>query len=78
MFSKMGDKIDGVVISTPDHQHFPIAKYAISQKKHVYLEKPMCRVLDEVKALKQLAAENPKLYLQLGIQSHSRKGIRIC
>lgn len=40
MFAQMADKIDGVVITTPDHMHFPIAMTALKYKKHLYVEKP--------------------------------------
>ncbi len=40
MFDKLENKIDGVVISTPDHTHFHPAYWAMQRSKHVYLEKP--------------------------------------
>ncbi len=36
MFDKMGDKIDGVTVSTPDHMHYPISAWAIANGKHVF------------------------------------------
>ena len=39
--------IDAVIIATPTHTHFEIAKYCLEQGKHVFLEKPMCSSLNE-------------------------------
>src|SRR6187200_1561336 len=40
MLDKLGNKIDAVTISTPDHMYYPIAVAAMSLGKHVFLEKP--------------------------------------
>ena len=41
MLTDMKGKIDAVVISTPDHMHYPIALSAINLGMHVYCEKPL-------------------------------------
>ena len=48
MFEAMGDKIDCVTVSTPDHTHFPAAMLAVTHKKHVMVQKPMCNYIAEV------------------------------
>lgn len=69
MLDKMGKDIDAVVIATPDHAHYPIATWAMSMGKHIYLEKPMTRTVWESRKLRDLA-EKTGLTTQLGNQGH--------
>ena len=41
MFDQLGNQIDAVTVSTPDHMHFPIAMTAIGLGKHAYVQKPL-------------------------------------
>ena len=43
MFGKMKGKMDAVVISTPDHNHFAVAMSAVKHGYNIYLEKPYSR-----------------------------------
>lgn len=70
LFDKLGNEIDGAVISTPDHTHFHIAHRALSEGKHVYLEKPMAHNVWECRELTNLAREK-KVATQLGVQRHT-------
>jgi predicted dehydrogenase len=76
MFEQMADKIDAVAIATPDHMHFPIAMAAIAAKKHVYVEKPMCRCLTEVRRL-HASAQAAGVVTQMGNQGRAAEGIRL-
>ncbi|MFM7751182.1 MAG: Gfo/Idh/MocA family protein, partial [Opitutaceae bacterium] len=76
MFEQMEDQIDAVAIATPDHMHFPIAMAAIARKKHVYVEKPMCRCLSEVRRL-HAAATAAGVVTQMGNQGRAAEGIRL-
>ena len=40
MLTSLGDKIDAVSISTPDHTHYPATLAAMEMGKHVYTQKP--------------------------------------
>jgi predicted dehydrogenase len=76
MFDQLGDRIDGVVVSTPDHMHFPIALAALSLGKHVFVEKPLTHTIAEARKLDQIAREK-KVATQMGNQGHAFEGMRI-
>ena len=76
MFEKMGNEIDAVTISTPDHAHFHIAMLAMSLGKHVYLEKPLAHKIEEIRLL-QKRAKTAGVIDQMGNQGHSSEGIRL-
>ena len=70
MFSEMGDSIDAVVVSTPDHTHAPAAMMAIQAGKPVYCQKPLTHEVFESRQLR-LAAKEKGLVTQMGTQIHS-------
>lgn len=76
MFEQMGNQIDAVTISTPDHMHFPIAMAAIALGKHVFVEKPMTHTVEEARRLAQAAREK-KVATQMGNQGHAGEGMRL-
>jgi predicted dehydrogenase len=75
MLSKLGNKIDAVTVSTPDHTHAPAAAMAIRMKKHVYCQKPMTHTVYEARRLRELAAENG-VCTQMGNQGSAENGLR--
>lgn len=57
----VGDpKIDAVVVSTPVSSHFEVAKAALEAGKHVFVEKPLTRTVEEGVALVNLAEKNKR------------------
>lgn len=62
--------IDAVIVATPDHWHAKIALEAMDSGKDVYLEKPMCHTLDEIRQLIQTVRETKRV-LQVGSQTTS-------
>ena len=56
--SAVRDNIDAVFISTPSETHFKIAKFALEQKKNVFVEKPICFKNKEFNILLNLAKKN--------------------
>lgn len=71
MFDEIGNLFDAVVIATPDHSHFPISMLALSEGKHVYVEKPLARTFLEAELLMEAARKRPHLATQVGNQGHS-------
>lgn len=75
MFDEMEDKIDAVIVGTPDHTHAVAAMAAMKRGKHVYCEKPLAHSVAEVRAIMK-AARDYKVVTQLGNQGHSFDTIR--
>lgn len=68
-------RIDGVVISTPDHLHAPATSIALDLGKHVYCEKPLTHTVAEARALARLAGQK-RVATQMGIQIHAEPNYR--
>ncbi len=62
--------VDAVIVATPDHWHARVALDAMDQGKDVYLEKPMCHTIKEVKELVDTARETKRV-VQVGSQTTS-------
>jgi len=75
MLEKEAEKIDAVVVSTPDHSHAPASAMAMRLKKHVYCEKPLAHTVFEARTLKELAKKN-NLVTQMGTQIHAGNNYR--
>lgn len=70
MLKEMGNEIDAVIVSTPDHTHAPASLMAMNLNKPVYCQKPLTHYVSESREMKKLAAEKG-LVTQMGIQVHS-------
>ena len=70
MLAKFGDKVDAVVVSTPDHTHAAASMTAMNMGKPVYCQKPLAHEVYEARQMR-LVAEKKKLVTQMGIQCHS-------
>jgi hypothetical protein len=60
-------EIDGVFVATPDHSHAVISAAAIRAGKHVYTEKPLARLVQESRVLRELARQK-KVATSMGNQ----------
>jgi predicted dehydrogenase len=65
--------IDSVNVSIPDHMHGLVAMHALERGKSVYVEKPLCNTLHEVRQLTTYARKRG-LTTQMGIQVSSTPG----
>ena len=62
----VGDKeVDAVVVATPVHLHYELAKKALQAGKHAFVEKPMTQTSEQSNELVQIAAKK-KLTLMVG------------
>ena len=62
--------IDAVLIGSPDHWHKDHAIDAMNAGKDVYVEKPLCRTLDEAPLMVQAARRTNRI-CQVGVQQRS-------
>jgi predicted dehydrogenase len=67
MFKIIGNDIDAVIVSTPDHTHAPASMMAMEFGKAVYCQKPLTHHVSEARAMQRLAKEK-NLVTQMGIQ----------
>lgn len=70
MMDEVGDQIDAVMVSTPDHSHFAAAMLAMSMGKHVWVEKPLAHTFGQVARMIDLA-DRSGVVTQMGNQGHS-------
>jgi predicted dehydrogenase len=75
MLSQLGDKLDGVIVSTPDHTHAFAAMEAMRLGKHVYCQKPLTHTVWEARQMRLLAARKG-VRTQMGNQIHSASEYR--
>ena len=57
MLDKMGDRIDAVTVSIPDHNHAVAAAKAMKMGKHVHCQKPLTHSIWEARRLGEIARE---------------------
>lgn len=77
MLDAMGDKIDAVTVSTPDHHHFHASILAMKAGKHVYCQKPLCHGIWEARMMTKVAKETG-VKTQMGNQAHANDHMRRC
>ncbi len=57
-FHEWLDAVDGVIIAVPTNYHYEVAKKCLNKGKHILLEKPLTKTLDEAIELFALAKQN--------------------
>ena len=75
MLDQMGNQIDAVTVSTPDHMHAIVASAAMQRNKAVFCQKPLTQTIYEARYLRKMAKER-KLVTQMGNQGSSADGLR--
>lgn len=69
------ERLDAVVISTPDHAHAHAALLAMRRGLHVYCEKPLATTIAETRRMAAAAARH-RVITQTGNQHHATRGYR--
>lgn len=75
MISHMGDKIDVLSISSPDHTHAHAAQLAIECGIHLFVQEPLAHTLWEVRQILKSAKEK-KICTQTGLQGCASDNFR--
>ncbi|MCH2201295.1 MAG: Gfo/Idh/MocA family oxidoreductase [Fuerstiella sp.] len=75
MLDKLGEKVDIVTVSTPDHSHAAAASMAMKMGKHVYCQKPLTWSIYEARHLRELSEEKG-VVTQMGNQGTAGDGLR--
>ncbi|HWE87104.1 MAG TPA: Gfo/Idh/MocA family oxidoreductase [Terracidiphilus sp.] len=75
MLDQMGDRIDAVTVSTPDHMHAIVASAAMKRNKAVFCQKPLTQTIYEARYLRKMA-HHKKLVTQMGNQGSAADGLR--
>ena len=75
LLDEMGNQIDGVTVSTPDHTHGVPAIRAMKMGKHCFCQKPLTQNVQEARTMRQLAKEK-NLATQMGNQGSAENGLR--
>ena len=57
----LNNKIDAIIIATPVNSHYEIAKFALENNKHVWIEKPMTSNSTQAKKLIELSIKKNKI-----------------
>lgn len=69
MLRTMGDKFDAVQVGTPDHTHAYISIDCMNAGKHVYVQKPLARTVEECELMLKTALKTGCV-VQMGNQGH--------
>ncbi|MCA9058722.1 MAG: Gfo/Idh/MocA family oxidoreductase [Planctomycetaceae bacterium] len=75
LLESLGDKVDAVTVSTPDHMHAFIGLDCMRRGKHVYCQKPLTHNVWEARQM-ALQAKKSNVITRLGNQIHSHRFYR--
>ena len=76
MLEEMGDSIDAVSVSTPDHTHAVAALQALRMGKHCYCQKPLTHSMEEARMMAEVAAGQDGVVTQMGNQGTAMTVLR--
>lgn len=70
MLDKLGDSVDAISVSIPDHMHALVGIEAMKRHKHLYCQKPLAHTVWECRQMRLWAAKTG-VVTQMGNQGHS-------
>ncbi|GAB4334153.1 MAG: hypothetical protein Kow0037_12650 [Calditrichia bacterium] len=79
VFTDMNDvlgEVDGVIIATPNHTHYPLAKAALEKSIPVLIEKPMTTTYAHAVELAELAEKN-NTFILVGYKTRYLPNVRL-
>lgn len=75
MYQQMGDQIDAVTVSTPDHIHTVAAVMGMKMGKHCFTQKPLTHSIFEARTMARVAREM-EVATQMGNQGTASSNMR--
>lgn len=75
MLDALDQKLDGLIVATPEHTHAVISARAMERGKHVFCEKPCAHDVSEARALRRIARQK-KVATQQGNQGMATDSFR--
>ena len=75
LYDQHAKDFDAVVVSTPDHHHYPATILGMMAGKHVYTQKPLAHTVWEARQL-LAARDRYKVATSMGNQMHANEGNR--
>jgi len=75
MLDEMGDKIDAITVSTPDHNHAAASVQAMKQGIHCFCQKPLTHSIHEARVMADVAREKG-VVTQMGNQGTAGSALR--
>lgn len=76
LLDRLGDNVDAVSVSIPDHMHALVGIEAMKRRKHLYCQKALAHTVWECRQMQQWAAKTGVI-TQHGTQGHSSTEYRL-
>jgi predicted dehydrogenase len=76
MFDKLGDTVDAISVSIPDHMHALVGIEAMKRGKHLYCQKPLAHTVWECRQMRRWATKKG-VVTQMVNQGHSSVEYRL-
>ncbi len=75
LLDELGNQVDAVVVSAPDHHHASAGVRAMRMGKHLYCQKPLTHTVAEARLMRETAKKH-QVVTQMGNQGTAADGFR--